>query len=139
MQPLIFFVVLLIEVVEIIFQYYNTKRIAKKTGKVREVAGECFSILEEIVTNLHLVIISKCKLSFWKKLISEEKIFKKNCIELDTTIEMNRNISIFAYYSYNVYLSNWRFKSDSKYSEFRYFDCIYGICKYVLRGQFIVL
>lgn len=95
MQPLIFFVVLLIEVVEIIFQYYNTKRIAKKTGKVREVAGECFSILEEIVTNLHLVIISKCKLSFWKKLISEEKIFKKNCIELDTTIEMNRNISNF--------------------------------------------
>lgn len=95
MQPMIFLIVIFIEMFEIIFQYYNTKKISNETGKVRKIAGECFSVLEEIVTNLHLILISRCKLSFWKKLIDEEKKFKKESIKLDVNIEINRNISNF--------------------------------------------
>lgn len=95
MQPIICVCVLLMEGIEIIFQYYNTQRLAINTRKVREEVGECFSVFDELITNLYLVIISNCKLSFWKKIINIEKKIKKDCTKLDTIIEMNRNVSDF--------------------------------------------
>lgn len=41
------------------------------------------------------IVISKCKMVFWKKLIQEEKNFKRKSIKLDVNIELSTNISSF--------------------------------------------
>lgn len=94
-QPIAFFTVIFLEIIEGVIQYYYTKKIAGETNVVRQIAGSYFSILEEFVTNMTNIVISKCKMVFWKKLIQEEKNFKRKSIKLDVNIELSTNISSF--------------------------------------------
>lgn len=95
MQPLVLFIVIIIELLEIILQSYFTKKITYRTMEAREIAGSCFSILEEFVSNMMNIVISKTKLPFWHKLINDEKKFRKKSIQLDMDIEISSNMSLF--------------------------------------------
>lgn len=93
MQPVILFVVVVLEYIEIMLQLHFTKKIIKRTSEVRNIAGDCFSILEEFISNMVNIVISKAKLLFWHKLIDTEKIFKRESIILDMNIEISSNLN----------------------------------------------
>lgn len=95
MQPMVLFIVIIIEFLEIALQSYFTKKITNRTREAREIAGSCFSILQEFVSNMINIVISKAKLPFWHKLISDEKKFRKKSIQLDMDIEISSNLSLF--------------------------------------------
>lgn len=95
MQPIILAVVIIIEYFEVKIQLYFIKKISMHTSEIREIGGNCFSILEEFVSNMINIIFSKCKRVFWHKLISREKEFKKKSIQLDMDIELSSISSSF--------------------------------------------
>lgn len=95
MQSAILGIVVFIEIIEIFIQLKYTKKIASQTADIRDLAGNTTSILEEFVSNIMNIIITKCKSAFWNKLILFERSFRKKCIRLDMEIEISSVLSNF--------------------------------------------
>lgn len=66
-----------------------TKVIALKTGEVRQDAGNLSNIVQEYVSNIMNVVLSKSSFKFFKKYIKLEKNLVSKCIKLDMTISSN--------------------------------------------------
>ena len=74
-------------------QFKFTKIIANETGDVRYNAGNISNLVQEYVSNIMNIVISKSTLKFFKQYIKEEKNLVRKCIKLDMTISKNIAIS----------------------------------------------
>jgi ABC-type multidrug transport system fused ATPase/permease subunit len=66
-----------------------TRIIASKTGEVRQDAGNLSNIVQEYVSNIMNVVISKSSFKFFKKYIKQEKNLVSKSIKLDMIISSN--------------------------------------------------
>lgn len=82
-------VVILLQFIITFSQYIFTKIISKKTAEFREADGDLSNIIQEYVSNIMNIIISKSSFNFFKRYISKERDLIKNEIKLDMIISSN--------------------------------------------------
>lgn len=70
-----------------------TKIIASKTDEIRKADGKIYNIVQEYISNIMNVVISKSGFKFFKKYIKQEKKMINKCIKLDMIISSNISIS----------------------------------------------
>lgn len=93
MQLDLLMIVIIVQSLIALSQSRFTKIISAKTGEVRTDAGNLSNIVQEYVSNIMNVVISKSKLKFFKKYIRQEKKLVSKCIKLDMTISANMAIA----------------------------------------------
>lgn len=89
MQLDLLFIVMILQLLITLSQSKFTKIIALKTGEVRQDTGNLSNIVQEYVSNIMNVVISKSKFKFFKNYIRQEKRLVSKCIKLDMTISTN--------------------------------------------------
>lgn len=93
MQLDLLLIVIGIQILLTISQIKFTSVIASETSKVRTEAGNISNLVQEYVSNIMNVVISKSKGIFFKKYIPKEKTLLKKCIKLDMIISSNIGIA----------------------------------------------
>ncbi|MGL5712134.1 MAG: ABC transporter ATP-binding protein [Paraclostridium sp.] len=86
-------IVIVLQIVLILSQSKFTKIISLKTGEVRNENGDISNIVQEYVSNIMNVVISKSSFNFFKKYIKQEKKLITKWIKLDMIISSNISIS----------------------------------------------
>ncbi|CEN23645.1 ABC transporter ATP-binding protein [Paraclostridium sordellii] len=86
-------IVITLQIVLTLSQSKFTKIIASKTEEVRQEEGSLSNVVQEYVSNIMNVVISKSSLNFFKKYIKKEKSLVNKCIKLDIVISSNISIS----------------------------------------------
>ena len=86
-------IVITIQIVLTLSQAKFTKIISSKTGEVRQESGNISNIVQEYVSNIMNVVISKSSFNFFKRYIKQEKNLISKCIKLDMIISSNISIS----------------------------------------------
>lgn len=86
-------IVITIQIVLTLSQAKFTKIISSKTGEVRQESGNISNIVQEYVSNIMNVVISKSSFNFFKRYIKQEKSLISKCIKLDMIISSNISIS----------------------------------------------
>lgn len=86
-------IVIILQVLLTLSQSRFTKIISSKTNEIRQKDGEICNIVQEYVSNIMSVVISKSRFKFFKKYIKQEKILLNKCINLDIIISSNISIS----------------------------------------------
>lgn len=86
-------IVIILQIVISLSQSKFTKIIALKTGEIRQEGGNISNIVQEYVSNIMNVVISKSSLKFFGKYIKLEKKLVTKCIKLDMIISSNISIS----------------------------------------------
>lgn len=86
-------IVLMLQIILAISQSKFTKIIASRTREIREEDGNVSNIVQEYVSNIMNVVISKSGLKFLKQYIRREKNLISKCIKLDLIISGNITIS----------------------------------------------
>lgn len=86
-------IVITLQIVLTLSQSKFTKIIASKTGEIRENHGNISNIVQEYVSNIMNIVITKSRLKFFNKYISQEKSLASKCIKLDMIISSNISIS----------------------------------------------
>lgn len=86
-------IVLILQLLIILSQSKFTKIIASKTGEVRHDSGNLSNIVQEYVSNIMNVVISKSSFKFFKSYIKQEKSLISKCIKLDMIISSNISIA----------------------------------------------
>ncbi|MCT4508891.1 MAG: ABC transporter ATP-binding protein/permease [Tepidibacter sp.] len=82
-----------IQLLLIVSQSKFTKIIAIKTEEIRNYAGTISNIVQEYVSNIMNIVISKSIFRFFENYIREEKNLIKKCIKLDVIISSNIGIA----------------------------------------------
>jgi subfamily B ATP-binding cassette protein MsbA len=93
MQFDLLILVIALQLLIIVSQAKFTKIIARKTGEVRNDAGNISNVVQEYVSNIMNIVISKSSFRFFKKYINKEKNLIKKCINLDLIISINMGIA----------------------------------------------
>lgn len=93
MQLDLLMIVIFLQALITLSQLKFTKIIAKETGEVRSSAGNISNLVQEYVSNIMNIVISKSTLKFFKQYIKKEKQLVKKCIKLDVTISKNIGIA----------------------------------------------
>lgn len=86
-------IVITLQIVLTLSQSKFTKIISSKTGEIRQEDGAVSNIVQEYVSNIMNVVISKSSFNFFKKYIKKEKSLATKCIRLDMIISSNISIS----------------------------------------------
>lgn len=86
-------IVIILQIVLTLSQSKFTKIIASKTEEVRQEDGNISNIVQEYVSNIMNVVISKSSFNFFKRYIKQEKSLITKCIKLDIIISSNISIS----------------------------------------------
>ena len=86
-------IVIILQILLGLSQSRFTKIIASKTDKIRHVDGELYNIIQEYISNIMNVVISKSVFNFFKKYIKQEKQLINRSIKLDMVISSNIAIS----------------------------------------------
>lgn len=86
-------IIIVIQIVLLFSQSKITKLIVKKTSEVRNDSGNISNLVQEYISNIMNVIISKGCFTFFKKYICEQRNFIKKCIKLDIIISTNTAIT----------------------------------------------
>ncbi len=86
-------IVLALQLLIALSQSKFTKVIAAKTREIRQDAGNLSNIVQEYVSNIMNVVISKSKSKFFKRYIKKEKSLVSKCISLDMIISTNVSIA----------------------------------------------
>lgn len=87
-------IVIILQIALTLIQSKFTKTIAEKTGEVRQDGGNISNIVQEYVSNIMNVVISKSSFNFFKRYIKQEKSLVAKCIKLDMIISSNISISM---------------------------------------------
>lgn len=99
MQFDLFLIVLILQVVLTFFQNKFTKIISEKTREIRENVGSLSNKIQEYVSNIMNVVVSKSRMKFFSTYISGEKNIIKKYVKLDMIMSGNiaiaRSISTF--------------------------------------------
>lgn len=88
-------IVIVLQIVLVFSQSKLTKIIALKTNEIRKDDGEISNIVQEFVSNIMNIVISKSSFKFFKKYIKKEKSLINKCIKLDIIISSNVSMSRF--------------------------------------------
>ncbi|GAA3657697.1 ABC transporter ATP-binding protein [Asaccharospora irregularis] len=94
MQSDLLLIVITLQVMLTFIQSKFTKVIAQKTEEVRKDSGNISNIVQEYVSNIMNVIISKSSFNFFKRYIKQEKGLINKCIKLDMIISSNISASM---------------------------------------------
>ncbi|TAN67705.1 ABC transporter ATP-binding protein [Paraclostridium sordellii 8483] len=86
-------IVITLQIFLVLSQSKFTKIISSKTGEVRKENGDISNIVQEYVSNIMNVVISKSSFNFFKKYIKQEKKLITKWIKLDMIISSNISIS----------------------------------------------
>ncbi|MEG2788783.1 MAG: ABC transporter ATP-binding protein [Romboutsia sp.] len=86
-------IVITLQIVLTLSQAKFTKIISSKTGEIRQEDGNISNIVQEYVSNIMNVVISKSSFNFFKRYIKQEKSLISKCIKLDMIISSNISIS----------------------------------------------
>lgn len=92
MQVDLFLIVLILQIILSIFQNKFTKLISKNTREIRENSGSLSNKIQEYVSNIKNVVVSKSRMKFFSSYLSEEKNLIRKYLKLD--LIMNGNIAI---------------------------------------------
>ncbi|NFF41409.1 ABC transporter ATP-binding protein [Clostridium argentinense] len=110
MQFDLLLIVIVLQLIIVFSQSKFTKIIATKTGEIRNDAGNISNIVQEYVSNIMNIVISKSVFRFFKSYIKKEKSLAEKCINLDITISSNVAIAnmlssliIISIYGYGGY------------------------------------
>lgn len=93
MQLDLLIIVIAIQVLLTIVQVKFTNVISSETSKIRSNAGNISNLVQEYVSNIMNVVISKSKEIFFRKYIKKEKSLLKQVIKLDIIISSNIGIA----------------------------------------------
>lgn len=86
-------VVLLLQLLLSISQFKFSKIISEETKLIRKSSGDIANLVQEYVSNIMNIVISKSTLKFFKQYINKEKKIIKRCIKLDMNISKNSALS----------------------------------------------
>lgn len=86
-------IVIVLQIFLALSQSKFTKIIASKTDEIRKADGEVYNIVQEYISNIMNVVISKSVFKFFKKYIKQEKQLINKSIKLDMIISSNISIS----------------------------------------------
>lgn len=86
-------IVIALQIVLTVSQSKFTKIISSKTKEIRQDDGNISNIVQEYVSNIMNVVISKSSFNFFKRYIKQEKSLVNKCIKLDMIISSNMSIS----------------------------------------------
>ena len=86
-------IVIILQILLTFSQSKFTKVIASKTEEVRQEGGNISNIVQEYVSNIMNVVISKSSFNFFKRYVKKEKSLVTKCIKLDMIISSNISIS----------------------------------------------
>ncbi|MGL5642076.1 MAG: ABC transporter transmembrane domain-containing protein, partial [Paraclostridium sp.] len=86
-------IVIVLQIVLTVSQSKFTKVISSKTREIRQDDGNISNIVQEYVSNIMNVVISKSSFKFFKRYIKQEKRLVSKCIKLDMVISSNISIS----------------------------------------------
>ncbi|MGL5750641.1 MAG: ABC transporter ATP-binding protein [Paraclostridium sp.] len=137
------FLVMLLQVLTMLTQSKFTKIIASKTAEIRESAGGVSNIVQEYVSNIMNVVISKSGLNFFKKYIGLEKKLINKCIKLDMIISSNISISrilsslivIFTYGYGGLKIINGKMSIGELIAFQQYTGMLIGPCIRIIRSN----
>ncbi len=87
----LFLIVLSLQVILALIQAKVTKLISNKTKEIREESGSISNIVQEYISNIMSIVVTKSKLKFFKSYLKKERNLAKKLIKLD--IIMAGNIS----------------------------------------------
>ncbi|MDO4672886.1 MAG: ABC transporter ATP-binding protein, partial [Porphyromonadaceae bacterium] len=103
LQPDLLIIVLVIQLIIIVIQ----TKFSNKTREIRQKDGDISNLIQEYVSNIMNIVISKSKQNFFKRYTKEQRILTNKCINLDLKIAKNTSeinvmsgliiISIFGY------------------------------------------
>lgn len=107
LQPDLLIIVLVIQLIIIVIQTKFSKELSNKTREIRQKDGDISNLIQEYVSNIMNIVISKSKQNFFKRYTKEQRILTNKCINLDLKIAKNTSeinvmsgliiISIFGY------------------------------------------
>ncbi len=86
-------IVIILQVLIIGSQFKFTKVISLKTGEIRKDDGNLSNLVQEYISNIMNVVISKSKFKFFRTYIKKEKNLINKCINVDMIISSNVAIS----------------------------------------------
>lgn len=86
-------IVIVLQIAITVSQSKFTKIISSKTREIRNEDGNISNIVQEYVSNIMNVVISKSSFKFFKKYIRQEKKLLTKCVKLDMIISSNMSIS----------------------------------------------
>ncbi|RDC49551.1 ABC transporter ATP-binding protein, partial [Acinetobacter sp. RIT592] len=86
-------IVITLQIILTVSQSKFTKVISSKTREIRQDDGNISNIVQEYVSNIMNVVISKSSFKFFKRYIKQEKRLVSKCIKLDMVISSNISIS----------------------------------------------
>ncbi|CEN31380.1 ABC transporter ATP-binding protein [Paraclostridium sordellii] len=86
-------IVIGLQILIAISQTRFTKIISERTGEIRRAAGNVSNIVQEYVSNIMNIVISKSSFKFFKNYIEQEKSLVNKCIKLDMIISSNISIA----------------------------------------------
>ncbi|MCC0703726.1 ABC transporter ATP-binding protein [Clostridioides sp. ES-S-0190-01] len=87
-------IVLVIQIVIIFSQSKFTKKIALKTKEIRTDSGDVSNLVQEYVSNMMNIVISKSVLKFFRTYVKKEKGIVDKWIRLNTIISTNISIAM---------------------------------------------
>lgn len=86
-------IVVLIELILIFIQSKMRKHISNETTNIRKAHGNLSNIIQEYVSNIKNIVISKSKLKFFKSYIKKERDLMNNMLKLNLIIVGNMSIT----------------------------------------------
>ncbi|WP_270647945.1 ABC transporter ATP-binding protein [Paeniclostridium hominis] len=143
MQLDLLLIVIGIQLLLTISQIKFTNVIASETSKVRTEAGNISNLVQEYVSNIMNVVISKSKGIFFKKYIPKEKTLLKKCIKLDMIISSNIGIAnilssliiVFTYGYGGLKIIKGQMTLGELIAFQQYIDMLIGPCMRIIRSN----
>ncbi|SHK56303.1 ABC transporter ATP-binding protein [Tepidibacter formicigenes] len=86
-------IVIILQLLITLSQSKFTKIISSKTEEIRKSDGNLSNIIQEFVSNIMNIVISKSSFNFFKRYIKQEKSLVSKCIKLDMIISSNISIA----------------------------------------------
>lgn len=145
MQLDLLLIVIVLQLILSLSQSIFNKRIIPKTGEVRQDAGNLFNLIQEYVSNIMNVVISKSSLKFVKDYLEGERNVVKKSIKLDVTISSNiafgkilsslMIICIYGYGGYKIIKGNMTFGELIAFQQ--YTGAMIGPCIRIIKSNTI--
>ena len=139
----LFLMVLVLQVSLVLIQNKLTNKIANQTNIIRKKYGENSSLIQEYISNIMNIVLSKSKLKFFKTYLRKEKDLIKKYINIDMTIGGNMLIAkifsalimvcIYGYGGYIVIKGNMTLGTLLAFQE--YTTMFIGPCINIIRAN----
>ncbi|MCC0645533.1 ABC transporter ATP-binding protein [Clostridioides sp. ZZV13-5731] len=135
-------IVILIELILVFIQSKMRRHISNKTTNIRKANGNLFNIIQEYVSNIKNIVISKSKLKFFKSYIKKERDLMNNMLKLNLIIVGNMSITkilnsaiIVTIYGYGGYkIIKGQFSIGELIAFQQYTNMLIGPCMNIIKS-----